>query len=291
MHRVYSKSIILGGFALWASLQASPATGQQPTPRNGAAEPPGVTVVATDFGFEAPRSVAAGRTAVRLVNRGSELHHLQLVRIDAPHTTPELLEALGSGGAPPAWAHDAGGPNAVAPGGGEFVAVVDLQPGTYALLCLIPSPDGVLHLMKGMSTEWTVGVADEPLAASGSAEGPEPDLTLTLTDYAFGFSRPLTPGTHRIRVTTVGPQSHEFVLFRLDEGRTSADILAWFEGGQAGAPPAAPVGGVVGLAPGEVNEITLTLEPGRYSFLCFLPDARDGAPHFVHGMVQDYEVR
>ncbi|MEJ2541914.1 MAG: hypothetical protein P8188_18425 [Gemmatimonadota bacterium] len=288
---MYSRSIVLGGLALWAALQPSPATGQQPASLNGATAPPMVTVVATDFHLEAPRSVAAGRTAVRLVNRGSELHHLQLVRLDAPHTTAELLADLTNGGPPPVWAHDAGGPNAVAPGGGEFVAVVDLQPGTYALLCLIPSPDGVLHVMKGMSTEWTVEAANELLAASGPAEGPAPDLDLTLTDYAFGFSGPLTAGTHRIRITTVGRQSHEFVLFRLNQGRTSTDILAWFEGGQVGPPPAMPVGGVVGLAPGETNEITVALEPGRYSFLCFLPDAGDGAPHFAHGMVQDYEVR
>jgi uncharacterized cupredoxin-like copper-binding protein len=253
--------------------------------------PPSVTVVATDFGFEAPGSVPAGRTSVHLVNQGRELHHLQLVRLDAPHGVDELLEILAAGGPAPNWAHDVGGPNAVAPGGGEFAAVVDLHPGVYALLCLIPSPDGVLHLMKGMSGSWTVTASAEVVAGAGAPEVAAPDLTLTLTDYAFALSHPLRSGTHRVRVTTTGRQPHEFVLFRLGEGKTSGDILAWFEGGQEGPPPAMPVGGVVGLAPGEENEITLTLEPGRYSFLCFLPDATDGAPHFAHGMIQDYEVR
>lgn len=26
------------------------------------------------------------------------------------------------------------------------------------------------------------------------------------------------------------------------------------------------------------------------AFLCFVPDAGDGAPHFVHGMMQEYVV-
>ena len=32
------------------------------------------------------------------------------------------------------------------------------------------------------------------------------------------------------------------------------------------------------------------LEPGEYIALCFVPDANDGAPHLVHGMVLPFTV-
>jgi hypothetical protein len=31
--------------------------------------------------------------------------------------------------------------------------------------------------------------------------------------------------------------------------------------------------------------------PGSYALICFLPDVKDGKPHFVHGMVQQIEVQ
>ncbi|MDB4892292.1 MAG: hypothetical protein JWL61_4147, partial [Gemmatimonadetes bacterium] len=50
-----------------------------PTPKTAARV---VTVVARDYAFEAPDTVAAGRTEVRLLNRGKEAHHAYLMRLD-----------------------------------------------------------------------------------------------------------------------------------------------------------------------------------------------------------------
>ncbi len=33
------------------------------------------------------------------------------------------------------------------------------------------------------------------------------------------------------------------------------------------------------------------LAPGEYAIVCFLPDAKDGKPHFVHGMIQQIKGR
>jgi hypothetical protein len=30
--------------------------------------------------------------------------------------------------------------------------------------------------------------------------------------------------------------------------------------------------------------------PGNYVLICFEPDAKDGMPHFVHGMLQAFTV-
>ena len=242
-----------------------------------------VTIVARDYAFEAPASIEGGVREIRIVNQGTELHHIQFVRLDPGSTMDDLMAAYGAGDFYPSFAHDVGGPN-LAPPGGESTAKVHMTAGTYAVLCVIPSPDMTMHVEKGMMTVMEV---TEP---SHAMPAPEPDLQLTLRDYGFEFSGEITAGTHTIRVSTEAAQSHELVIFGLPEGGSAEGILQWIENGQQGPPPFRPVGGVTALAQGETNDVTIDFAPGRYAFICFLPDAGDGAPHFVHGMVQEYTV-
>ena len=78
-------------------------------------------------------------------------------------------------------------------------------------------------------------------------------------------------------------------MARLEPGKTAHDLLAWIEK-PAGAIPGTAIGGVSPLARGEVAWFEVDLSPGRYALICFLPDAEDGKPHFVHGMVRELEV-
>jgi hypothetical protein len=59
---------------------------------------------------------------------------------------------------------------------------------------------------------------------------------------------------------------------------------------QEGPPPGAPMGGTVGLSGGHTNYVHADFEPGEYALICFLPDAKDGKPHFMHGMVKQFSV-
>ena len=36
--------------------------------------------------------------------------------------------------------------------------------------------------------------------------------------------------------------------------------------------------------------VELELQAGEYALLCFIPDARDGAPHVAHGMIEQITV-
>jgi hypothetical protein len=219
------------------------------------------------------------------VNRGAELHHLWLIRVDAGKTMADVHAALKAGGPPPAWVHDVGGPNASVPGV-ESTAVVDLAPGRYVLSCWIPSPDGAPHAMKGMTRELIV----TPAAGKGArAVAARPATTMTLRDYDFVMSKPLVAGTQLVRIRNEAPQSHEALVIRLAPGKTAMDFAAWAEKPN-GAPPAVPVGGVTGIARGGWNDVTLALEPGEYALICFVPDAKDGRPHFLHGMAKQFTV-
>ena len=262
--------------------------GSQAYAQTPSASPTLLTVTATDFAFAAPATVPAGLTTVRLVSQGREMHHAQLVRLQDGHTVEELTQAIAAGGAHgqmPAWAQFVGGPNVPAPGNATE-ATMELEPGSYALVCFIPSGDGVPHMMKGMIKPLTV--VPSPAAARARAE--VADVRMVLRDYSFQITPDISAGRHTIRVENAAAQPHEVVLMRLAQGKSPQDLLAWLEK-QDGPPPATPMGGTSFLSTGEVNQFTADFAPGEYALLCFVPDAGNGAPHVAHGMVRQITVR
>ncbi len=276
-----------------------------------------VTITARDYAFEMPDTIAAGRTELRLVNQGPDLHHAWLVRLDHGHTPAEFFAAVRRGGAAPRWAQQVGGPNTPAPGG-TSAAVLDLAPGNYIVLCGVPADDGQPHLRLGMIRTFAVvpasaaraavparrpstgaaGARAVPAAraAARPAAGPlstvgAPDATLTLNDRGFALSAPLTAGRHVLRVRNQGTQVHEVLVARLAPSATAEQALNWFEGKQ-GPSPMVAVGGAVGLARGEYNDVPLDLAPGEYALLCRQPDVRADHGHgATHRMVQQITVK
>jgi uncharacterized cupredoxin-like copper-binding protein/plastocyanin len=244
-----------------------------------------VTINATDYAFAAADTIVAGLTTFRLINAGREPH--QAVVTGSPTKTfAELEAALMVEGPIPDWLTFPAAPGVVAAGDSSIVTT-NVTPGNYVIVCFIPSPDGKLHVAKGMFRRLVVVAAPQ---GAGAAPEPTADVTVTLSDYAFTLSTPLTAGTHTIRVENAGPQLHEFTVERLLPGKTLADWQAWMAGGMRGRPPAEPAGGLVGPAKGQAGWLILTLQPGNYLLNCYVPDAKDGKPHFLHGMVQQITV-
>ena len=244
-----------------------------------------VYVTATDYRLSLPDTLSAGATAFRVVNRGRELHHLLLVRLSGGHTAADLARAMQGDAPPPRWAELDGGPNGVSPGDTSLAATVTLRGGRYAALCLIPGPDGVPHVVKGMIADLVV----RPAADGVAPARPVDDATITLYDYGYKASAPITRLTREVVVRNDGAQPHELELARLLPGKTMADLGAWAKTMDS-PPPAEFIGGVSPIAPGRANELALSLKPGHYAMLCFLPDAKDHAPHVAHGMVHELTV-
>lgn len=250
----------------------------------GSAITPNVLLVKTsDYAFDAPDTARAGLTTIRLVtNAGHEIHQVGLIRLDSAKTPADLLKAMKAPGQMPKWAVEVAGVNPPAPGR-SAEATLTLEPGNYVLVCFVPSPDGVPHIAKGMS---------RPLVITGAqvAAAPLPgDVQIRLTDYAFGISVPLTAGAHVIRVVNDAQQTHEVQVVRLAPGKTPADVAAWVEK-MDGPPPGEPLSGVAGLGVGQSASFPLTLTPGEYALICFIPDAKDGKPHYTHGMMRRVTV-
>jgi uncharacterized cupredoxin-like copper-binding protein len=253
-----------------------------------AASPTGpqvVTIVATDYAFTAPDTIPAGLTAFKMLNQGRELHQAVVVGA-ADKSWEELQAAMTAPGPFAPWLKFPGGPGVVA-GGDSSNATATLAPGNYFIACFIAGPDGVMHVMKGMVRRLVV--APSVLTASAPAE-PQADVVVTLSDYAFKVSTPLTAGTHTIRVENAGPQLHELTVERLVPGKTMADVQRWIGAGGKGEPPTRSVGGFEGPDVGTVGWFTITLAPGKYLLICYVPDAHDGKPHVAHGMVQEITI-
>ncbi|HXI19590.1 MAG TPA: hypothetical protein VNH46_00810 [Gemmatimonadales bacterium] len=238
-------------------------------------------VTAADFSFQAPDSIPGGVTTVRIVNQGPSYHHVQLIKLNDGKTMADFLDAM-KGGAPPAWAVFEGGPNA-APVGDSSTAILTLDPGNYAMICLIPGTDLAPHFVHGMAHALTVTAP-----VSTEAE-PVADDTLKLVDYAFSFSSALTAGHHVILVENAGQQAHEAALVKLDPGATAEDIVKWADS-MKGMPRGQIHGLITGIIPGGHNYAVVDLTPGTYAMLCFFPDMKDGKPHVAHGMMSTFQV-
>lgn len=246
--------------------------------------PQEMMVRATDYAFEAPDTVTAGLTNVIMDMPGPGFHHVQFVRIDSGKTYADLEAALKVPGPPPAWAHFVAGPNPVNPGN-KSAALVNLDAGNYAIICLVDIPDATPHFARGMMRPLTV------VPASGAAAvAPTADVVVTMFDYNFTLSTPLTAGQHTVEIVNNGPQPHELFLMRLEPGKTLEDFGKWMAK-PSGPPPATALGGISVAMPGAKAWVTWDLTPGNYALLCFVPDTKDGKPHMEHGMVQTLTIQ
>jgi len=243
-----------------------------------------VQITGEDFKFDAPDVIPSGLTEFRFLNKGPSLHHMAIVKLTGGKTIDDLETALANpgGGPPPEWLKEMGGPNAPDPGL-ESNATMMMEPGNYALICFVDI-GGPPHFAKGMLRPLRV------VASKAAVPKPKPDLTVSLVDYNFKLTSPIRAGNRTIRVHNIGRQVHEVELVQLAPGKTFSDFITWMEK-MEGPPPAKALGGIAGMEPGLTEYFTYNFTPGNYALVCFVPDARDGKPHFAHGMVQHITVR
>ena len=298
MNRIPSKSVVQATAAVAAVLAlggcakpeaqttdtAAKASAAASTPA-AAATPNMVSFTAKEFSFEGPDTIPAGLTMIHLTDAGQELHHVQLIKLEEGKTFADFQAAAKemAKGPPPSWIVFDGGVNPPAPGA-TTTAMQVLEPGNYAVICLVEGPDHVPHMAKGMMRPLTV----TPSANANTTE-PTADVTLTLSDYAFTLSKPLVAGKQMIKVENAAAQPHEVVLVQLAPGKTIEDVGKWvFD--MKGPPPGKPIGGIPAFGKGRNSYFEADLTPGEYGMICFAPDAKDGKPHVQHGMTTQFKI-
>jgi hypothetical protein len=295
VHLILSGDLLMHHRILWivaaGTLACAPKGDSVPKTSDSAlpaaaAAPPVVNITARDFAFDAPDSIPAGLTTIRLNNTGTTIHHVQIVHLADGKTFVDFeagLKSMKLGDPFPAWSHEIGGPNVAGPGM-TVETTQQLDAGSYALICFVDLPDRVPHFSKGMMKPLTITATTAPAAAA-----PVADVDVTLSDYAFAFTPTLSAGKHTLKISNAAAQPHEFVLLKLEAGKTMADFQKW-GAKYEGAPPVQAVGGVAALGPGLTSYLPLDLTAGDYVLVCFVRDATDGKSHIMHGMAQQLKV-
>lgn len=240
-----------------------------------------VDVTAGDFFFRAPDTIRAGRTEFRMTNAGGH-HILVIARLDSGRTLADVMAVPDTVSESPAWMVDMGGP-ITGDSNGVISATLDLTPGRWLLYCYFGDDNGVPHYAKGMVKELIVaGPAAAPSPASDA------DVIVTVTDFDFTLSRPITAGRHTIRFVNTGAQGHEVIIDRLNEGAHLAD---WVEARRQRRPrPARSAGGLGGLPAGQTMDLTTDVAPGNYVWFCYFDDAATGKKHTELGMIKEVRV-
>jgi hypothetical protein len=248
-------------------------------------------VTAADFSFEIPREVPAGWRTVRFRNTGREFHHAVFLRVPDERAADSAVAALAT------WKEDwdRAVPGTVSIGGVEShftdrpgedtYAILDLRPGLYLVLCMIPSDRG-LHVTRGMHALLRVTAT----AAIGPPP-PSPEARLHARDYAYRLTKNhFTPGWHLIEVSSDGPSEHVAEFARLKDGRHMSDVLAAAGTPNADDPEASTVGGTARLASGKRAFVWVHFSPGVYVVQCPLHTSAH-RPHLRQGMITEFEVR
>lgn len=233
------------------------------------------------YSFSLADDLTAGPTQINLRNEGPEPHHVQIFKLDDGVTMEQFDEVLASGDEAALFGVGAfvGGTGTADPGTeSKADALVDLEEGSYVLLCFIPDAEGVPHLASGMVEPFTVGPAEGEVA-----EMPTPDATVNMVD--FGFDSNELPSSGVIEVVNASDaQAHEMNILQLPEGTGLSDVAAFFQE-PAGPPPFASIGGMQALMPEGSSFLVLEdLDPGDYVLICHIPDPADGVPHSAKGM-------
>lgn len=280
-----SISVFMTGMLMLAGCQAAPPTAASPA-ISSASGAQTITLKGADFSFEGPAEVQSGWVTVNFQNVGLQAHHAQFARLNDGVTPQQLQDALKqSEGAAMALVTLVGGPSVIDPNGNANVTM-NLAPGQYMVLCFLPDTDGAPHLAKGMASMLTVKGNGPSTAAE-----PKADVTVNAADFHYTMPAEVKAGKQVWKFINDGPQPHEIVLMKLEEGKTPDDVFAFFAKPE-GKPPFTSLGGMQGISKGAAPAfINLDLQPGNYIALCNIPDPQTGKSHAELGMVMPFTVK
>ena len=268
----------------------------------GEADDEVLEVTGVDYAFTGlPEEIPGGNVTVHFTNGGEVQHEIAFVNIGDESNEAGFFDDFGpviEGGAPwPEYITNVAGANEAEPGG-DFTATYQLDPGTYMVFCSLTSTpedvegeEGPPHFTQGM--QQLVTVTDGEIGELEGADG-----TITASDYEFDID--LSAGDQVIDFVNNGPNDHFAGISRFPDGTTVADAEAAMqammtseEGPPAGTPEPEDVGfsGISSAGKGVQFELDAPLEPGVYSFVCFISDRAGGPPHAIgHDMVSVIEI-
>ncbi len=267
---------------------------------------PTLTVRLTEDRIDAPAAAAAGRTLLIEEQTGTGVGHAFVFRIPDDVAEAAIVDALAGGPAAeetPVWFWRAefvgNGDRAVTDR--PAMALVDLKPGRY----IVGDP---YRPAKEYARFTVTGAGDARRALLG---GPQADVSGELFEMGFHLPEKFAAGRQVWEVRNSGAMLHEIALFPVPTGATAEQIetamTAELEVERGGDPAAGRatvdqlgpewtgwtsqlVAGVGVLSPQRVSLAQITLQPGTFGAVCFIPDPGTGTPHLMLGMTAVFTV-
>lgn len=201
-----------------------------------------------------------------------------------PNIPPSLLRPPKDGWGVPQWGTAAGGVATLQPGASATAYTV-LDPGRYALVCLVGPQYGAgetrTHGARGMvrsitvreaRTGWNLPVGD----------------TIIASDFRF-VAPDITHGPVTLIGSNTGAQPHEWQLIRFRKGKSFQDLIDFSVTGGQGEAPITFEGGSAAVAPGGVSVFKIDVDVGAsYGFVCLVPDIQFAFPHAGRGQFSQF---
>ncbi len=241
-----------------------------------------VDVTAVDYAFGMPTEIPSGWVTFRMKNMGKE-EHLGIVE-KYPDSLgydgliamiSNALEEDGMEGFYPLLElreGQFGGPAMLSPNlTGE--TTVFLEPGLYAFTCWVKTPEGDLHLQKGMIRPFKITNEET------GADKPTGTVDITMSDFAINIEDSIAAGDHIFNVNFENP--HNVHMAKLEEGDDLEELKQWMTHVTAPS-PFRFIGGAEQAPEGMSSTFKATLEPGRYAFLTF--------GRTMYGMVEEINI-
>jgi hypothetical protein len=231
-----------------------------------------------DYEFEVDGALTAGSVSIAVENLGAEFHEIGMAKLIDGHTVDEVraaLEAASEDEDPltglvedDSLIDELGG--VAAPGTAYTMSGEGIEAGEYVLICFIPNSEGVPHYQLGMVSGFTIAEGD-------ATEAPEADATYTVSDDGLDGPSELAAGDTSIEFVNDSATNREITLFKVKEGSTLDDVLAFFAAGDEGPPPDFASGPVEFLAfvfdGASDRTMTVNLTPGQW--VLQTPDPED----------------
>lgn len=232
-----------------------PGTSTQPQ------SPEEVDITVTDETYEMPAELESEPVSLTLHNDGEQVHRAYFARLNEGVTEKEVRSALSKS------------PDAL------FSLIViagsmpEAEPGaTSEIGMLFPEGDYLVidpEVRGGPPPLSFFGVAP---AGGPEVEEPAADYSIEAGDFYFQVADP-SSGEAMVEIFNAGEQSHEVGIGRSGVKGDEAEVTT-----------------ILAPAPGGKLWATVTLEPGDYKLVCFLPDPKTGKPHVQLGMKQNLTV-
>ena len=245
--------------------------GNDGTDTGTGAEQPAVNrldITMQDYAFATEGEVTAGPALLNFENVGEEFHHAIVGKLGEGKTLEDVQALVDKGlqGPPPPWFDDAPIDQTLISPGRNAGIVLDLEEGTYAMLCFMPDPEGQPHVTHGMLQTFDV--------AAGEGEAIEADASVSMTKD--GVEAPELPsGESFLEVTNDDKVPGEVYIVQGSGDIDSDAVDKWFQGGQKGEPPVDFFGGTHTFGPGESVTLQFDLEPGDYQIVASYGEGKD----------------